>query len=158
MTSMEEKTVITNSMNEQLVFDKHTLFLWKCEEKKVVGKNIEFRFSRDDSLPYIEEIRKLENEFGEYHVGSMLPTIVLPAISIVLFTVFLIIYLFNKDNFNFSLYFFSILLPALFFLLVAMVLMFLRTNKINKITREKPLKEQEYKAKIDKIIQPTIKK
>ena len=154
---MEEKVVITNNQNEQLVFDKYTLFLWKCEEKKVIGNKIELRFSRDDSVPYIEELRKLENEFGEYHVGSMLPTIILPAVSIVLFTVFLIIYLVNRDNFNFPLYFLSICLPALACLLVAMVFMFLRTMTINKITKEKPLKEEEYKAKIDKIIQPTNK-
>lgn len=155
---MEEKIVITNSNNEKLVLDKHFLFLWKCEEKKVIGNHIEIRFSRDDSVPYIDELRKLEYEFGEYHVGTMLPTIILPAISIVLFTVFLIIFLLNRDNFNFPLYFFSIVLPALLLLFASMVFMFLRTSKINKIAREKPLKEQEYQAKIDKIIQPTLDK
>ena len=155
---MEEKTVITNSNNEKLVLDKHFLFLWKCEEKKVVGGHIEIRFSRDDSVPYIDELRKLENEFGEYRVGTMLPTIILPAISMVLFTVFLVIFLLNRDNFNFPLYFFSIVLPALLLLLASMIFMFLRTSKINKIAREKPLKEQEYQAKIDKLIQPTLDK
>ena len=155
---MEEKTVITNPHNEQLVLDKHMLFLWKCEEKKTVGNHIEIRFSRDDSAPYIEELRKLENEFGEYHVGTMLPTIILPAVSMVLFTIFLIIYLVNKDDFNFPLFFFAILLPALLCLLAAMVFMVLRTMTINKITREKPLKEQEYKTKIDRLIQPTLDK
>ena len=155
---MEEKTVITNSNNEKLVLDKHFLFLWKCEEKKVIGGHIEIRFSRDDSVPYIDELRKLENEFGEYRVGTMLPTIILPAISMILFTVFLVIFLLNRDNFNFPLYFFSIVLPALLLLLASMIFMFLRTSKINKIAREKPLKEQEYQAKIDKLIQPTLDK
>lgn len=155
---MEEKTVITNSYNEQLVLDKHILFLWKCEEKKTFGNRIELRFSRDDSVPYIEELRKLENEFGEFRVGTMLPTIILPAVAIVMFTVFLIIYLFNKDNFNFPLYFFSIMLPALLCLVAAMGFMVFRTYKIDQITKEKPLKEQEYKAKIERLIQPTLDK
>lgn len=155
---MEEKTVITNSNNEKLVLDKHLLFLWKCEEKKVIGSRIELRFSRDDSVPYIEELRKLEIEFGEYRVGTMLPTIILPAISMVLFTVFLVIFLLNKDNFNFTPYFFSIILPALILLLASMVFMFLRTSKINKIAKEKPLKEQEYQAKIERLVQPTLDK
>lgn len=155
---MEEKTVITNNNNEKLVLDKHLLFLWKCEEKKVIGSRIELRFSRDDSAPYIEELRKLEIEFGEYRVGTMLPTIILPAISMVLFTVFLVIFLLNKDNFNFIPYFFSIILPALILLLASMVFMFLRTSKINKIAKEKPLKEQEYQAKIERLVQPTLDK
>lgn len=154
---MEEKTIITNANNEQLVLDKYLLFLWKCEEKKTFGNRIEIRFSRDDSVPYIDELRKLENEFGEYRIGTMLPTIILPGVSIVLFTVFLIFYLFNKDNFNFPLFFFTILLPALLCLLVAMVFMILRTITISKINKEKPLKEQEYRQRVNSLIQPTLK-
>ena len=51
---MEEKTIITNPLNEKLVLDTHLLFEWKCLEKKVVGGNIQYNFSRDDSKPYHE--------------------------------------------------------------------------------------------------------
>ena len=154
---MEEKTVITNPNNEKLVLDKHFLFLWKCEEKKVIGNNIELRFSRDDSVPYIEDLRKLENEFGEYKIKSMLPTIILPAIAIVLFTVFLIVFLFNRENFNFLTYFLALIVPALILIMGSVVFMVLRTRTINKIAREKPEKEREYQQKINELIQPTNK-
>ena len=154
---MEEKTVITNPNNEKLVLDKHFLFLWKCEEKKNVGNHVEIRFSRDDSAPYIEDLKKLENEYPDYKIRSMVPTLILPVISILLFTAFLIIFLFNRENFNFMLYFLSLLLPAILFLVASVLFMIYRTYSFNKIAREKPEKEQEYQAKINKLIQPTIK-
>ena len=154
---MEEKIVVTNPNNEKLVLDKHFLFLWKCEEKKTMGSHIELRFSRDDTVPCIDEIRKLENEFGEYHIGSMLPVLILPGISIALFTVFLVVFFVNKDHFDFLLYFLSLLLPGILCLLASMGLMTLRTLKINRIAKEKPLKEAEYQEKINKLIQPTDK-
>ena len=60
---MEEKTIITNPLNEKLVLDTHLLFEWKCLEKKVVGGNIQFTFSRDDTKPYHKELVELENIF-----------------------------------------------------------------------------------------------
>ena len=155
---MEEKTVVTNPNNERLVLDKHELFLWKCEEKKTIGGRIELRFSRDDTVPYIEDLRKLEEEFGEYKIRSMTPTLILPVISMILFTVFLVIFLLNKDNFNFLLYFLSLLLPAILCLIGSILVMTFRTMAINKIAREKPIKEEEYRKKISEIIQPTNKK
>ena len=148
---MEEKTVITNQINAQLVIDKYLIFKWKCLEKKYIGSKIEIHFSRDDSLPYIDELRKLENEYGEYKVGTMLPTYILPGVSMVLFTVFIIIFFVNKDHFDFLPYFLSLILPALICLVLAFIFMFLRSRTIGKIEKEKPIKDQEYKDKVSKL-------
>lgn len=154
---MEEKTVITNATNQRLVLDKHSLFEWTCVRITNIGSKIEIKFQRDDTVPYYQELKKLEQEFGEYKIGFMLPTIICPCISIVLFTVFLILFFANRDHFDFLLYFLSILLPALLIFLVGAGTMFLRLMKFKKIETEKPLKETEYKKKIDQIKQPTLK-
>ena len=78
---MEKEVVTTNQINEKLVLDKHFIFEYKCDEKKVIGSKIELHFSRDDEVPYIEELRKLENEYGEYKIGSMIPMFIFPAVS-----------------------------------------------------------------------------
>ena len=98
---MQEKQIKTNLVNERLVIEKHLLFKWKCLERKQEGKNVYLKFSRDDSLPYIKELEQLENEYGEYKIGSMVPAIALPVVALVLLTVFLILFITLKDNFNF---------------------------------------------------------
>ena len=148
---MEKKIVITNQMNEKQILDTYLLFEYKCLEKKQQGKKIIFEFERDDSVSYIKELRNLEYQYGSYKVGSMLPTTILPIISFVLFTIFLVLMFALGDNFNLLLYFLTLVLPALIFLALSAVLMFLRIRSINKIENEKPLKDQEYRQKIEKL-------
>lgn len=145
---MEEKVVITNQYNEKQILDSYLIFEYKCLEKKYQGNKVIYRFQRDDSVSYIDELRKLENEYGGYHIGSMLPTIILPVISIILFTVFLVMMFVLKDNFNLILYFCSLILPALLFLFLGAVFVFLRIRMINKIEKEKPIKDNEYRQKV----------
>ena len=133
--NMEIKNVATDTINEQLVLDKYLIFLWKCEEKKVVGNQVIFTFSRDDSIPQIEEVRKLEKEYGEYRVGSMLPTVVFPLLGIVFLTVFLILYLVQKENFNLLLFFFALGIPAILCIIVSVLVMVLRTMTVKKILK-----------------------
>ena len=152
---MEEKIVTTDLMNEKLVLDKHLLFEWKCLDRKYVGSHVEMRFVRDDSVPYIKKLRKLEKSYGDPRIRSMIPTIILPIISIGLFTAFLVVFFINRDNFNFLLYFLSLLLPAIICLLGAVVFMILRSRAIGKIETEKSKKEEEYRKKIEQIKQPT---
>lgn len=145
---MQEKTVITNLLNEKFVLDKHFLFKWNCIERKVEGKKVILSFIRDENISHLSEIETMENEYGEYKIGSMLPTIIFPSASFVLITVFLIVFLANKDNFNFPLFFPLIMGPALVCLILAFVFMFLRMKAINRIEHEKPLKDREFQERI----------
>ena len=119
---MEEKVVYTNSVNEKCVLEKHELFLYKCEERQYIGKRIKIRFSRDDS--------------PKYKIGSMLPTFIFPAIAIILFTVFLVLFVLYKENFNLLLYFGVLAVPAILCLFVSVLFMFLRARMIKRIEIE----------------------
>lgn len=148
---MEKKVVTTNQINEKLVLDKHFIFEYKCDEKKVIGSKIELHFSRDDEVPYIEELRKLENEYGEYKIGSMIPMFIFPAVSFILFTVFVILYFLDKAHGNTLIYFLSLALPGILSLIGAFLFMFFRTRKIGLIEKEKPQKDEEFKQKVAKL-------
>ena len=145
---MEKKTVITDQVNEKQILDTYLLFEYKCKEKKTQGKKIIYEFERDDSVPYINELKNLEYQYGSYKVGSMLPTMILPVISFVLFTVFLVLMFALGENFNLLLYFLTLVLPALLFLAASALFMVMRIRSINKIEKEKPIKDQEYRQKI----------
>ena len=149
---MSEKVVVTNFINEKNVLDKHDIFLYKCLERKIIGKKIEIRFSRDESLPYNKEVDDLEKTYPNYHIGSMVPTFICPVISMLLMTVFLILFFVLKPNFNFLLYFCVLLIPAIISLVTAVLVMILRVNVINKIEKEKPKVDQEFRTKVHNII------
>ena len=146
---MEEKTIITNAINAQIITDKYLIFEWKCLEQKSIGVNkLELRFARDDSVSYINELRKLEEEYGDYKVGTMLPTFILPGVSMALFTAFIIVFFINRDHFDFLLFFLTLVLPAIICLALAFLFMLLRSRTIAKIDREKPEKDREFREKV----------
>lgn len=145
---MEEKIIKTNEINERQLIESYSIFEYKCVERTVKGKKITLRFVRDDSVSYINELRKLQAEYGSYRVGSMLPTLLLPAISFVLLTVFLVLMFALKENFNLLLYFFTLVLPGLLCLILGVLFMILRIRMIGKIQGEKPKRDHEYREKV----------
>ena len=78
----------------------------------------------------------------------MLPTLILPAVSFIFLTVFLVLMFALGDKFNLLLYFFTLVLPGLLCLILGVVLMVLRVRMIGKIQSEKPNKDREYKEKV----------
>ena len=55
---MEEKIIKTNEINERQLIDTYSIFEYKCVERTVKGKRITLKFIRDDSVPYIDELKK----------------------------------------------------------------------------------------------------
>ena len=145
---METKELSVNANNAKLVLDKHLLFEWKCIEQRNVGKNVYFKFQRDDQVPYYEELVKLEKEFPNYKVGSFLTVSLMPIVTFALVTIFLIVFLIDKEHFNFTLMFSLLMIPALLVLVLTVVFTILRFKSISRIEKEKPLLESEYKQKI----------
>ena len=149
---MEEKTIITSYINEKAVLDKHEIFLYKCLERKIVGKKVLIKFSRDDNKPYINEIKTLEMQYPNYLIGSMLPTFICPIISLLLLTAFLISFFVTKPNFNFVLFFCIFVIPAILSLLIAVLTMILRVRTISNIEKEKPEVDRKFKEKVQEIL------
>ena len=147
---MEEKIIVTNEINEKHLIDTYLLFEYKCINRTQQGSKITLTFQRDDSVPYIEELRKLEREYGSYHIGSLLPGLILPPISFILFTVFLIT-IFVKTGMSIFVTVPAFVIPAVILLVIAVVFMLLRMKTVNKIASEKPNKDLEYKKKIENL-------
>ena len=55
---METKIIKTNEINERQLIETYSIFEYKCVERTVKGKNITLKFERDDSVPYINELKK----------------------------------------------------------------------------------------------------
>ena len=148
---MEEKIIKTNEINERQLIETYSIFEYKYVERTVKGKSVFLKFERDDSVPYIGELKKLQYQYGSYHVGSMWPTVVLPGISFALMTVFLILMFALGDKFNLILFFMTLIVPGLLSLILGVVLMVLRVRAIGRIQNEKPKKDYEYKEKVKQL-------
>ena len=98
-----------------------------------------------------EYVKKLEEEYPDFRIRSMIPTYIFPSISLILLTTFLIVFFANKDNFNFLVYFLSFMVPALIFMILGFFFMFLRFRSINRLDKEKPIIDREFKEKIESL-------
>ena len=106
------------------------LFDWKLvkEEKKENAPSILY-FERDETVPYYQEMVEIEKETSPQLIPFW--TLIIPVgISFSLITVFLILYLVNRPNFEAMKYFYIFFLPAMGLLLIDTLIFYLRSRQL----------------------------
>lgn len=146
---MERKEVLVDQVNEKQLIDSYKLFEFKVVEKKTIGSKFLYILERDDSVPYYQELVKLENTYPKFHIGSMLPVVILPGFGFITLTIFLVIFFANGMSSSLMPWFIVFIVVAALFLMAAVLFLFLRMTAINKIEKEKPKIDQEFKKKIE---------
>ena len=146
---METKKVITNSLNENIVLVENLLFEWKCEEKETRGRKIIYSFSRDDTKPYYQELVALEKEYKPFRMKTLLPSYIASGVAFLLFTLFFILYLIDKNNF--TLYFLTVSVPGIVVLTFSGMFILIRYIAINKLNKELNETNQKYAEKVKEI-------
>ena len=127
----------------------HELFSWKLEkeEKLDVNKYI-LEFSRDENLPHLGEIKKLEKEFFKLSKIPLWSLAILPIVIIIYLTVFMILIMTKVIDVP-QLYKSIILsVPPAIFLLITMLMTFLRNKDIQKYILEH---DERYKIYVEKV-------
>lgn len=145
---METKEIVVNVNDAKLTLDKYLLFEYTCVKQKQQGQNVYFKFERDDSVPYIEELRKLEESYPKFKIGSMLTVTLMPILTFVLATIFLVVFLIDKQHFNFTLMFSLLMIPALLILVLTVVFTVVRLKRVRNIEKTKDPIDQEIREKI----------
>ena len=145
---METKEIVVHVNDAKLTLDKYLLFEYTCLEQRKQGQNVYFRFERDDEVPYIEELRKLEAEYPKFKIGSMLSVTLMPIVTFVLATIFLVVFLIDRKNFNFTLMFSLLMIPALLILVLTVVFTIVRLKRFRNIEKIKDPIDQEFREKI----------
>ena len=148
---MEIKEIVVNINDAKITLDKFLLFEYKCVEQKSQGKNVYFKFERNDEVPYIEDLRKLEKTYPNFKIGTMSMISLMPIVTFALVTIFLVVFLVDRKNFNFTLMFSLLMIPALLVLVLTVVLTIVRLKRIRRIEIDKPKAEEEYSLKIQEI-------
>ena len=135
---MEIKEIVVNNVNAQLTLDKYLIFEYKCLEQRNMGTKTYFKFERDDSVPYYQELVKLEQEYGDFKIKNMTGVSLMPIITFILVTIFLVVFLIDKEHFNFTLMFSLLMIPALVILAFTVVLTVIKLRSFSKVNKEKP--------------------
>lgn len=148
---METKEIVVNINDAKITLEKYLLFDYECVEQRQQGNNVYFRFQRNDDVPYIEELRELEATYPNYKIGSLMTISLMPIVTFVLVTIFLVVFLLDRKNFNFTLMFSLLMIPALLVLVLTVILTVVRLKRIRKVDKEKASVDLEYKEKIRKI-------
>ena len=106
------------------------LFDWKLvkEEKHDNAPSVLY-FERDENVPYYQEMVEIEKELSPKLLPFWL-LIVPVALSFVLITVYLILYLVNKDSFDKIMFFYIFFIPVIVLLLISTLVFFLRSRQL----------------------------
>ena len=106
------------------------LFDWTLvkEEKKENAPSLLY-FERDETVPYYQEMVEIEKEISPKLIPFWI-LLVPVGISFILITVFLILYLVNKPNFDIMKYFYIFFLPAMGLLLIDTLIFYLRSRQL----------------------------
>ena len=78
----------------------------------------------------------------------MLSVTLMPIVTFVLATIFLAVFLIDKKNFNFTLMFSLLMIPALLILVLTVVFTIVRLKRIRNIEKVKDPVDQEFREKI----------
>lgn len=146
---MEQKTVKISRENRDLIVSKARLFEWKIEKEEKTKFGFVLTFVRDNETPYYSQLVKLEEEYGEYKFLPFLFIIIPAAIAFLIITSLLIVFLIQKD---FARQFWYIFVaPSGVFLLLSVLLTFLRMRTLDQVMNQKPQKDNEYSQKVKKL-------
>ena len=125
------------------------LFDWKLvkEEKKENSPSILY-FERDENVPYYQEMVEIEKETSPH----LLPfwVLVIPvALAFLVMTIYFILFLAMKDNFDAKENLFFFLVPSMILLLTSTLLFYYRSRQLMKYLQNEDtiVKEAEEKIK-----------
>ena len=108
------------------------LFDWKLvkEEKHENAPSILY-FERDENVPYYQEMKEVEKEIEPKLLPFWILAVVV-GVAFALMTVYLILWLTNKETFGQMQYFFIFFVPAMLLLLADTGIFYLRSRQLMK--------------------------
>lgn len=140
--------VIKNEEQEQYVKFMEN-FDYLLLERFIEEKTTDLHLIKFNDKPYSKKLNKLEREYFSYEKISILPFVILSALAIIAVTTFLILFFVLGEQFDYSFWFLTLLLPVFSIVLLGVGLF---TYKYFKIVKE-PVKNKKRQEEILKEIE-----
>ena len=149
---MVSKKLVVFPYEKLTLIEEQEVFQWKLE-KEIVKNNgkIELIFVRNEQINNYEKLVKLEKEFETKIIPTFLT--ILPAIlSMILLTIFLILFLTRDENFDAAKTLILFMIPSSILLLTTVILSYARFSKINALNSTRNERLQKAKIEVAKIL------
>ena len=152
---MESKTLRLKTNLKHIDIKKMAIFEWEVKkEEKVDELFTDVTFSRDDSVPYIDELKRLEEEYDKFGNLKVIPHSVLILLALVAFTLltlFVIFGIVDVANMGMQLAMFIFLIPGLLVAAILCVLGVFVTKKSISYVNEDVNRDRIYLEKVKEL-------
>ena len=149
---MEKKRLVVKKEDRDLYVELNKIFMWNLDEENNLNeRKILLNFSRDESVPHLNEIKVVEMD---YQVSVIpLGVALIPAyLAFILMTVVLFIFIFNREILKPLILMGCFLFPDFALLGLAVFLTYLRNKQIEKCHLNKAELLKNAKTKVDEIL------
>lgn len=146
---MKNKIIKVKSHEVATRINEEALFGYRLQNQKQRGLFTILDFQKDDSHHYDMELEKLEKEYFKRKILPFLPSLILFACTITLFTLFICFYLNNKDEM--LVWFLSFLVPGIIFALGLGIYSYIRAKQTLNYVNNYSSRFNEYKKKAEDI-------
>lgn len=149
---MEKSQRKVNSFSVNRTVYLMGLFDWELtKEEKLNNGDSVLCFSRDNETPYYQQLVEIEKEM-EPKLIPMWIFIAAVSLSFITFTIYLILFLFMRDNFPTIPYFFAFCVPGMLLLFSSTVIFYYRSKQVltfikNESERLKDIQTRVYELK-----------
>lgn len=134
---MENKEIVIQPRQKSDTIAEYLIFDWKLEKEETLENgNLKLFLSRDDSTSYHTKLVEIEENFKPKIIPLFI-TILPVVLSFILITIYLILYLTNKDNFSNPLMAILFYVPSSIFLFVTVILTFFRMKEMQNYVANK---------------------
>jgi len=134
---------ITSSSQEQSLISLMKTFDYDVLERIEDNGVIDFHFIKNKNPKYYKELKRLEKEYFSYEKFSIIPVIICVVLALGLITGFLVTKIINGSNFDYVMWFLSLLLPALLFIMAGVGYFIYKYFRIFKKVEENKARQAE---------------
>lgn len=130
----------------------YQLFKWELVNEQKDLKETTLTFSRDNEVPYYNELVKLENQFNKIYTIPSWISYVLIVLTLVYVSVIAILWLTHVFPFDKSIIAIILAIPTGIFLLLNVLVSYLRSRQFDNHVKHKEEKYQKYQEKVNELI------
>lgn len=149
---MEKRRLEVGKDSIGYIKEIYSIFMWNLvSEKPINDQKIELNYERDDSIPHIQGLRVIEEEF-QPKILPILVTFIPTVLALLIMTVVLVIFIVNKELLSPKILILAFMLPSSLLLAIGVLLNYLRSKQYRKYYIDNALTIQEAKDRVNKLL------
>ena len=149
---MEKRRLEVGKDSIGYIKEIYSIFMWNLvSEKPINDQKIELNYERDDSIPHIQGLRVIEEEF-QPKILPIFVTFIPTILALITMTIALIIFILSKELLSPKILILAFMIPSSFLLLIGVGLNYLRSKQYRKYYIDNASTIQDAKDRVNKLL------